>query len=136
MEGQGRSPVFRDFREFPLNHEPGQDTRLEKIEALKLIAAQYDPQVYKSVVGLGTEHITSRILTFPFLERRKILQSLPFELEDVIPMSQSDAIFDFRTIWQKGTSTKVLAVAAPKRYIQDLLHLCDDAGLSPDIVCP
>lgn len=136
MEGQGRTAVLRDFREYPLNHEPGQDTRLDKIEALKLIAAQYDPHNYKIIVGLGTEHTTSRILSFPFTERRKILQSLPFELEDVIPMSQADAIFDFRAIYQRNSTTKVLAVAAPKRYIQDLLHLCDDAGLSPDIICP
>ncbi len=136
IEGQGRSAVLRDFREYPLNHEPGQDTRLDKIEALKIIAAQYDGQTYKYVVGIGSECTTSRNLSFPFLERRKILQSLPFELEDVIPMSQSDAIFDFRAIYQRGSSTKVLAVATPKHYIQDVLHLCDDAGISPDIVCP
>jgi len=136
IEGQGRSTVLRDFREYPLSHDPGQDTRLDKIEALRSIAAQYDPATYKYVVGLGSECTTSRILTFPFLERRKILQSLPFELEDVIPMSQSDAIFDFRTIYQRGSTTKVLAVATPKPYIQNVLHLCDDAGLSPDILCP
>jgi general secretion pathway protein L len=136
IEGQGRSAVLRDFREYPLNHEPGQDTRLDKIEALKIIAAQYDPHTYKYVVGIGSECTTSRTLNFPFLERRKILQSLPFELEDVIPMSQSDAIFDFRAIYQRGSSTKVLAVAVPKHYIQDVLHLCDDADISPDIVCP
>jgi general secretion pathway protein L len=136
IEGQGRFAVIRDFREIPLNHDPGQDTRLDKIEALRQIVGQYDLHQNRFVVGIGSEFTTSRSLTFPFLERRKILQSLPFELEDVIPFSQSDAIFDFRTIHQKQSSTKVLAVAAPKRYIQDILNLCDDAGFSPDIVCP
>ena len=72
--------------------------------------------------------------TFPFLERRKILQSLPFELEDVVPFNQSDTIFDCRVIRQKEKSSDVLAFAVPKKYIQEVLMLCEDAGLSPDIV--
>jgi len=134
LEGQLKSVTVRDFYEIALTHEPGHDLRLEKIEALKKIAAQYDSAQYTFVVGLGSEYSTARILTFPFLERRKILQSLPFELEDTIPFSQSDAIFDFRIINQKANSTKVLAVAVPKKYIQDLLLLCDDAKLSPSFI--
>src|ERR1700722_18507284 len=125
LEGQLKSTTVRDFYEFPLNHEPGQDLRLDKLEALKKIAATYDPTKYKIVVGLGSEFSTSRVLNFPFLERRKILQSLPFELEDMIPFSQDDAIFDFRTVHQKEASSKVLAVAVPKKHIQELLLLCE-----------
>src|SRR4051812_26523664 len=94
LEGQLKSTTVRDFYEIPLTHEPGQDLRLEKLEALRKVAATYDPAQYRIVVGLGSEFSTSRVLNFPFLERRKILQSLPYELEDVIPFSQDDAIFD------------------------------------------
>ena len=134
LEGQLKSSTVRDFYEIPLNHEPGQDLRLDKIEALKKVAATYDPSKYTITVGLGSEFSTARVLNFPFFERRKILQSLPFELEDVIPFSQSDAIFDFRLIHQKTNSSKVLALAVPKKHIQDLLILCEDAGLNPDII--
>ena len=78
LEGQLKSTTVRDFYEIPLSHDPGQDQRLEKLEALKKIAANYDPTRYNIVVGLGSEFSTSRIVNFPFLERRKILQSLPF----------------------------------------------------------
>lgn len=134
LEGQLKNTTVRDFYEIPLNHEPGQDNRLDKIEALKKVATSYDPAKYNIVVGLGSEFSTSRILNFPFFERRKILQSLPFELEDVIPFSQSDAIFDFRLIHQKTNSSKVLAVAVPKKHIQEQLMLCEDAGLNPDMI--
>lgn len=134
VESHLKSVVLRDFYELPLNHEPGQDVSLERLEILKRIAAQYDPRQNRIIVGLGSEHSTQRVLTFPFLERRKILQSLPFELEDVIPFSQADAVFDFRIIEQKANTTRVLAVAVPKKYIQEILLLCETAGLDPDIV--
>ncbi len=134
LETALKSVNLRDFYEIELTHELGQDVRLEKIEALRRIAAQYDPSVYRIVVGLGSEAGTQRILTFPFLERRKILQSLPFELEDAIPFSQEEAIFDFRIINQKESASQVLAFAVPKKYVQETLMLCDDAGLDPDIV--
>jgi general secretion pathway protein L len=134
VETHLKNVVIRRFFEQELSHTPGEDLRLQKIEILKSIAHEYDPSRYKIIVGLGSENSTQRILTFPFLERRKILQSLPFELEDVVPFSQSDAIFDCRVIRQKESSSNVLAFAVPKKYIQELLILCDDAGLSPDIV--
>src|SRR5438105_2918095 len=82
IESNLKSATVRDFYEIELTHELGQDLRLEKLEAIRRIANQYDPSTYRIIVGMGSEFSSQRILTFPFLERRKILQSLPFELED------------------------------------------------------
>lgn len=125
---------LRDFIEIELNHEPGHDLRLEKLEILRRISTQYDPKVYKIALAVGAENCTHRVMHFPFSDRRKILQSLPFELEDVIPFSQEDAIFDFRIIQKKQDSAQILAVAVPKKHIQELLILCEDAGIDPDII--
>jgi general secretion pathway protein L len=134
VESSLKSVSVRDFFEIELTHEPGLDLRLERIEALRRIAGLYDPSTHRYIIGLGSEYSVQRVLTFPFLERKKILQSLPFELEDVIPFSQEDAVFDFRIIQQRESSSQVLAVAVPKKYLQELLSLCEDAGLDPDII--
>lgn len=125
---------FREYWEVELNHDPGADVRFEKVEALRKIVSQFDLKNTLITVGLSAEYTTTRVLEFPFLERRKILQSLPFELEDSIPFSQEDAIFDFRILSKNQNTSQVLAVVAPKKHIKDLLLLCDDAGFDPDIV--
>lgn len=125
---------LRDFFELELPHDPGGDQRFETVQLLKKIAFQYDLKNTKIAINLGAEHTTTRVVEFPFTERRKILQSLPFELEDNVPFSQDDAIFDFRAVNRGLSSTQVLAVVAPKKYIKEVLSLGDDAGLDPDVI--
>jgi general secretion pathway protein L len=134
VESSVKGITLKDFQEIELNHELGKDERFEKLEKLKNIVAQYDLQQTKFVVGLGSEYISARLIDFPFIEKRKILQSLPFELEDNIPFSQDDAIFDFRIVSQTQTHSQVLAVAAPKKHIKDALDLLEDAGVDPEII--
>ncbi len=131
-----RGNTLKDFYEFELTHEPGQDTRFQTVEILKKITSNYDLKYVRTVVGLGMEHVSTRTLEFPFTERRKILQSLPFELEDNVPFSQDDAVFDFRVVSTRQNRSNVLAVAVPKKYVQEILALCDDAGFDPDVIAP
>jgi len=72
VESSLKTVRVRDFFEIALTHEPGQDLRLEKIEALRKIAGLYDQSTHRYIVSLGSEHSVQRILTFPFLDRKKI----------------------------------------------------------------
>ncbi|MBK9293366.1 MAG: pilus assembly protein PilM [Oligoflexia bacterium] len=126
--------TLKDFYEVELNHEQGIDIRFEKVQKLKDIAAKYDPLQTKFVLALGSELVVSRVLDFPFIEKRKIIQSLPFELEDNIPLNNEQAIFDFRKISQTQNSSHVLAIAAHKKHVKEILELLDDCGIDADII--
>lgn len=134
VQATGPTTTLKDYYEIELNHELGQDIRFEKVEKLKQIASRYDALQTKYIAALGSENVVTRVIDFPFTEKRKILQSLPFELEDNIPFSQEQAIFDFRKISQTPTSSHVLAVAAPKKYVKEVLELLEDAGIDAEIV--
>jgi len=123
-----------DYFEFPLNLDPKHDDRIERLEIIKRLSLRYPAATHKTVVGLSSEYVSQRNLVFPFSERRKILQSLPFELEDSIPFSQKDAIFDFKILGTAHNNSKVLALAVPKRYVKNTLELFLDAGLDPDVI--
>lgn len=135
-EGHTKYCLIKSFYEIELNHELGRDNRLEIIEALRRVIVQFDPADYKYVVGMGSEHVANRILNLPFVERKKIAQTLPAELEESVPFSQEDSVSDFRVIHHKESSSQILGFATPKKYVKEVLDLCHDAGLDPDIITP
>lgn len=136
LQTSSQGAILKDFFELELPHDLSEDLRFQTLEKLKKIISHYDPRKSRIVVGLGMEHVTTRTLEFPFLDRRKIWQSLPFELEDNVPFSQDEAVFDFRPITIQDKKSEVLAAASPKKYIQEILQLCEDAGFDPDVVAP
>ncbi len=126
--------LLQDFAEFLLSPEPGADQRIEIITHLRKVSAHYGQTGIRYVVCLPQEQLAVRPLIFPFKERHNILRSLTSQLEDDIPFDQDDAIFDAKILRYHGTKAEVLALACPKKNIQNTLQLFYDAGIDPDIV--
>ena len=134
VELAGRSVVLRDFLEIPYSLDISTDKKIEILAALNRIASSYDPHQAKFVVGISQDRVSVRKKTFPFREKVKILKSLPFELEDEIPFDQDKAVFDAKILKFRGSTSEVLACATPNKYIDELIKLCNEGGLDPDIV--
>lgn len=122
------------FREYPIGANPAFDSQIEILDILKGLALEYDPTKTRIVVGLRQDYISTRLKVFPFSERQKILKSLPFELEEDLPFSSETAIYDARICQFLGNQAEILAVAAPKSRIQNLLQVVQDAGLDVTFV--
>ncbi|USN47710.1 MAG: pilus assembly protein PilM [Pseudobdellovibrionaceae bacterium] len=125
---------IRRLDEFALSQDPNKDRQIEVIEILRQIAARYEPGTTRFVVAVGQGQVSLRHLEFPFRERHKILKSLPFELEEDIPLSVDDAIYDARVLKYIGAMTDVLAVACPKHHVEIVLQQARDGGIEADIV--
>ena len=82
------------FQEFPLSVDPNKDKKIEILDILRQIAAAYDVDQTNFTLALQQQNVVLRFRHFPFKERFKILRSIAFELEDDIPFSQEDAVFD------------------------------------------
>lgn len=134
LESSGSNVRILSVGEQPLSQKPGVDKDLELVTQLKEIVGRYNPEETRFVLGLPQDKISTRVLQFPFKEKFKILKSLPFELEDQIPFSASEAIFEAKVIRTFPVGSEVLAVAAPKPLIKKLLSLASDVKLNPDII--
>ena len=134
LEGSGSSIRILSVGEQPLSQKPGVDKDLELVTQLKDIVSRYKPTDTRFVLGLPQDKISTRVLQFPFKEKFKILKSLPFELEDQIPFSASEAIFEAKVIRTFPIGSQVLAVAAPKPLVKKLLSLASDVKMDPDII--
>lgn len=110
------------------------DTELETLEFLRNFSAKYDPAQTRFIYGLRQDKVAIRNKFFPFSDRLKISRSLPFELEEDIPFSADNAIFDAKIIRTVGVGAEVLACAAPKHHVQTAIQRAIDGGTDPYVI--
>lgn len=122
------------FFEQQIGTNPGFDPAIEVLEYLRSLAHSYDPQSTRFVFGLRQDQVSVRNKIFPFSDRQKILKSLPFELEEDLPLSSDTAVFDAKVIRTLGSNAEVLACATPKRRVAEAIQLLEDAGLDVSIL--
>lgn len=134
IQASSKSYTLTRFQEFPLSADPNKDKKIEVLDILRQIAAAYDPDQTQFTLALHQQNVALRFRHFPFKERFKILRSIAFELEDDIPFSQDDAVFDAKVTRYIGNGADVIASACPKSYIKDLVSLAREAGIDPEIL--
>jgi len=122
------------FVEHPLNIAPGADQDLEVIEFLRQFSSSYDPSQTRFVFGLRQDRVAFRNKFFPFSDRIKISKSLAFELEEDIPFSSENAIFDAKIIRTVGGGADVLVAAVPKHHVENAIQKAKDAGMDPFLI--
>jgi general secretion pathway protein L len=120
--------------ERPLALNPHQDQEIEIIEILREISSRFDPSQTRYCLCLRQDQVSIRHKFFPFSDRLKIGRSLAYELEEEIPFSSENSIFDAKIVRTVGPTAEILACAAPKHHIRNLLQRCADASIDPALI--
>lgn len=107
-------------------------------ESVESILAQLQSKIQKRpdriVTTLPTGHTTFRNLTLPTKDRRAILSSVGFELEDDLPFNLSDCVYDFSILNSMSASTSLHVSATLKTHMTEFLSAFPTDGLNPDVV--
>ncbi len=87
------------------------------------------------VLGIGNSRVLVRDLSVPKMSLRRIRESLPFQVQDMLPFPTEDALLDFYPI-SDGTSegspiVNGLLVAAVKGAVMGNVNAVQLAGLNP-----
>lgn len=134
VESHHGSYIVEDYFESRFSTDITHDPYIHTLEVLRRLAANYDPANTRFCLALPQASVCTRYKNFPFKERFKIVKSIAFELEDDIPYDQDEAIFDAKVLGVAAKSSEVLAVASPHEHVRQLLHICEEAGIDPDII--
>lgn len=134
LKATAKSYSLRNFREYSLSPDPTQDKKIQIIDILRNLVIEYNPDQTRFILGVRQSHVSVRHKQFPFKERFKILRSVPFELEDEVPLEQDEAIFDAKILSFQNQLTNVLAIACPKVFIQEVVDLAQDCGIELDLL--
>lgn len=89
-------------------------------------------------LGVGSAGVVVREVDLPELPMSQMKTSLPFQVQEMLPMSSDEALLDFYPTAQRdGETTKLLRgilVAAPKSTVSQHILAVENAGLRPMMV--
>ena len=92
-------------------------------EALKALVEQIGPEADICISSIPGEHVSNRNLRMPFRDKKKIRQTLAFELETMVPFPVEDLLVDFTTV-DRSDQSEILAASVKQAYISEYLaHL-------------
>ena len=87
------------------------------------------------IVVINSTHAIFKELTIPLIDEEKITQIIGFELENYLPFSINNAVFDFIITQQDivAKNSTVFTVAIQKEIIDNYAQLFTDAGTKVDV---
>ena len=107
-------------------------------EALKQLWKSGGFTSKRVVLGVGNQRVFARELTVPKAPLKHIRESLPFQVQDMLPVPVADALLDFYPIAEVGTDhgpgIRGLLVAAVKEAVLNQVTAARLAGLTVEDV--
>ena len=112
-----------------------QDLEVEILQALQQIRKDFDLDSSRVVTSVPSYSTLLQKLSFPFEENSKIQKSIPFELEDHIPIPIEKTVYTAKILGSpnKGSS-EVMAMACPLEQVHKTLNLIQKGHIDPDII--
>lgn len=107
--------------------------------AIRQLWTQAKFSTKKVVVGVANQKVVVRQVDLDWMPPGELKKSLPFQVQDYIPMPVEDAILDFHALEEHtndaGTRMlRVLLVAASREMVGGALDAVDKAGLQATMV--
>jgi type IV pilus assembly protein PilM len=89
----------------------------------------------QATMGVGNQRVVVREITVPALPPKEMKQSLPFQVQDLIPIPVDDAVLDYdvlEEIEQEGARMmRLLVVAAQRQMINQMVDCAVRAKVEP-----
>ncbi|HDH52930.1 MAG TPA: hypothetical protein ENH24_00405, partial [Nitrospirae bacterium] len=98
------------------------------LNSLSLIGSE---NIYLSI---PLDLLTLREQDFPFSDKNKIRDTIPYELEGVLLGNTGDYSIDHIVTGQIDNGSRVLAVCIEKTKLQEIIDLLSSAGLDPKVI--
>ncbi|GAB4290902.1 MAG: hypothetical protein Kow0090_04160 [Myxococcota bacterium] len=84
--------------------------------------------------ALPPEDVAVHRITLPFTDRKKMEQTLPFELEEKIPKGIEDVIYDYTVISQSKEITSLLVSVIERAKLSELMKAFAAVGIDPPLI--
>jgi len=123
--------TLRGFEVVALRTLPRRDSETPLPELVKRFVALHHISTEHVVTALRGDRISTRHLSFPFGERRKITAAVPFEVEEELPFDLEDCVIDWESIRSDRSSADVVASVARRGDISELVETLHAAGCPP-----
>jgi general secretion pathway protein L len=89
-----------------------------------------------TVVAFPGAGLSSHVVTLPFTDPRRIEQTLPFEVEGIIPFDLADVAWDWQPLGTRDGKSDLYVGVVRREELEGLLAALAGAGLDPRAVVP
>lgn len=118
---------LRSLEAVRVNAAPREDEALPLAAQVERLVQVQQHQTDNVVTALRSDRISLRRLTFPFAERRRVAQAVPFELEDQVPFELEDMVLDWEIAHRDRNRAEVVAALAPRDEVSRLVAVLHEA---------
>lgn len=133
LKGVVLETSFRDYRVVGLYKQPvGPEEPLPA--QLRRFASRPELQAATVLSSLPGDLVTWRTFFVPFRDRRRLDQTVPFELEAEVPFGLDEVVVDYHSLHRDKNGTIVMAAMVQRADLEKHLALLAEAGLDPKIV--
>lgn len=124
---------FRDYRVVGFYREDlvADETVAEQVRRFVARPELAADTVLSSLPG---DVVTWRTFFVPFRDRRRLDQTVPFELEAEVPFGLDEVIVDYHSLHRDKNGTIVLAAMVQREDLEKHLNVLSEAGVDPKIV--
>jgi general secretion pathway protein L len=103
-------------------------------ELLRRFVTVHRLSTYHVVTAVRGDRLSVRRLSFPFAERRRLAQAVPFEVEGTLPFDIEDVVLDWSIVRSERHRAEVVAAIARRPQVSELIETLHDAGCEPRTV--
>lgn len=132
-------PTAVRFAEVPLPADSVRSGEVREVNtvaaAIKRLWSQGGFKTRNVVLGMGNQRVLARDLTVPRMGLKEIRESLPFQVQDMLPVPVNEALLDFypisESVGEHGPVVNGLLIAAIKESVMANVNAVRQAGLTP-----
>jgi general secretion pathway protein L len=125
--------TFRDYRVVGFYREPITSAGAVS-DQVRDFLTRHEVQADTVLSSLPGELVALRTFFLPFRDRKRLDQTVPFELETQVPFGLDDMVVDYHVLRRESGGTMVLAALVLRQDLEQHLTMLRGAGLDPKIV--
>ncbi|MCX6112490.1 MAG: pilus assembly protein PilM [Proteobacteria bacterium] len=134
----------KNFRGYNINHfshtiidkDPKLSSLEQITETVKLLKKVNDYKPEQTIVIYPADKTTSRTFILPFRDKKRVEMALPLELEEQVPFSIEDLVYDWQTVENLPRGSRIMITATMKTDLDLFINALKAADADPDVITP
>jgi len=126
--------TFRDFRVTGFFEEPVDAAGGAVADQLRRFVAAHALEGATVLSTLPGDLVSVRTMFLPFRDRKRLDQTVPFELETQVPFGLDEVVVDYQVLQRDKAGSTVLAALVQRKDLEEHLGTLAAAGLDPKVV--
>ena len=126
--------TLRGLEPVQLRVHPRADDSLPLAESLQRFIRMHQLSTEHVTCALPGDRVSTRLLQFPFRDRKKLDQAVPFAVEGETPFELEDVVVDWQLVGGERGHGEVATTIAQRKDVSRLLEELDEAGCRPRIL--